>query len=203
MPLGDSITLGVNGGYRNNLYAGLQQNNCGVSYVGTESDPSTRVADKHHEGHSRFGIDQVADKVNTWISDTQPNIILLMIGTNDTAWWTTQNADEIAARHNALLDQLRTARPNAWVFVASIPPQTSTIIEPINVDRVDLTQEVNAIIRKNVEARTATGERVRFVDVHSVLSTADLYDGIHPTEEGHAKIAQKFLEGIRSVLSSP
>ncbi|MHB8729922.1 MAG: glycoside hydrolase family 5 protein, partial [Sulfuricaulis sp.] len=34
MPLGDSITLGVNGGYRNNLYTGLQQNNCGVNYVG-------------------------------------------------------------------------------------------------------------------------------------------------------------------------
>ena len=203
MPLGDSITLGFNGGYRNNLYAGLQQNNCGVSYVGTESDPSTRVADKHHEGHPRFGIDQVADKVNTWIADTQPNIILLMIGTNDTAWWTTQNADEIAARHGELLDQLRTARPNAWVFVASIPPQTSAIIEPINVDRVDLTQQVNALIRKNVDARTATGERVRFVDIHSVLTTADLYDGIHPTEEGHAKIAQKFLEGIRATLGSP
>ena len=30
MPLGDSITLGANGGYRNDLYTGLQQNNCGV-----------------------------------------------------------------------------------------------------------------------------------------------------------------------------
>jgi hypothetical protein len=35
MPLGDSITAGVNGGYRNNLYTGLQQNNCGVSFAGT------------------------------------------------------------------------------------------------------------------------------------------------------------------------
>jgi hypothetical protein len=35
------------------------------------------------------------------------------------------------------------------------------------------------------------------------LTTADLYDGIHPTEAAHAKIAQKFLEGIRAALGAP
>ena len=202
MALGDSITLGMNGGYRNNLYTGLLQNNCGVSYVGTQSDQWTRVADKDHEGHPQFGIDQIAGSVNTWIAATQPNIILLMIGTNDTAWWTAQSADQIGARHNALIDQLRTARPNAWIFVASIPPQTSAIIQPNNINRAVLAQQFNAVVRKNVDARVAAGQRVRFVDVNSVLTTADLYDGIHPTEAGHAKVAQKFLEVIRAALSS-
>ncbi|MDO8704282.1 MAG: cellulase family glycosylhydrolase [Sulfuricaulis sp.] len=203
MPLGDSITLGVNGGYRNNLYTGLQQNNCGISYVGTQSDPYARVADKDHEGHPGFTIDNIAGSVNAWTASTQPSIILLMAGTNDTAWWTAENADQIGARHNALVDRLRTARPNAWIFVASIPPQASAIIQPNNIDRAVLTQQLNAVIRKNVDARAASGERVRFVDVNSVLTTADLYDGIHPTEAAHAKVAQKFLEGIRVVLGSP
>ena len=202
MALGDSITLGVNGGYRNNLYTGLLQNNCGVSYVGTEFDQWTRIADKDHEGHPQFGIDQIAGSVNTWIAATRPDIILLMIGTNDTAWWTAQNADQIGIRHNALIDQLRSARPNAWVFVASIPPQTSAIIQPYNIDRAVLAQHFNAVVRRNVEARAAAGQRVRFVDVNSALTTADLYDGIHPTEAGHAKVAQKFLEGIRAALGS-
>jgi len=51
-----------------------------------------------------------------------------------------------------------------------------------------------------VAARVAAGQRVRFVDVNSVLTTADLYDGIHPTEAAHAKIAQMFLDAIRAAL---
>ncbi len=202
MPLGDSITLGVNGGYRNNLYSGLQQNNCGVSYVGTLSDQYTHVADKDHEGHSGFTIGNIASSINAWTASTQPDIVLLMIGTNDTAWWTAESADQIGARHNTLIEQIRTARPSAWIFVASIPPQTSAIIKPNNIDRAVLTQQFNAVVRKNVDARAAAGQRVRFVDVNSVLTTADLYDGIHPTEAAHAKVAQKFLDGIRAALGS-
>jgi lysophospholipase L1-like esterase len=142
----------------------------------------------------------IAGSVSTWLASTQPDIVLLMIGTNDTAWWTAENADQIGARHNALISQLQTARPNAWIFVASIPPQSSAIIQPNNIDRAVLAQQLNAVIRSNVDARAAAGQRLRLVDVNSVLTTADLYDGIHPTEAAHAKVAQKFLEGIRAVL---
>ena len=208
MPLGDSITLGVNGGYRNNLYTGLQQNNCGVDFVGTQSDVNTRVADKDHEGHPGSPSAISRGGVNAWLASTQPNVILLMIGTNDTAWWTNADGAEIGARHDALIDQLRAARPNAWIFVASIPPQSSVLIHgkpdgnatTTSVDRAVLTQQLNAVIRSNVAARVAAGQRVRFVDVNSVLTTADLYDGIHPTEAAHAKVAQIFLDWIRAVL---
>ncbi len=210
LPLGDSITLGVNGGYRNDLYTGLQQNNCNVDYVGTLSDQYTHVVDKQHEGHSGLTIGDIASGVNAWITATQPNIILLMIGTNDTAWYTNEDGTEIGARHNALIDQLRAARPNAWIFVASIAPQSSLLIHgkgdadtARTVDRAILTQQLNSAIRTNVEARVTLGQSVRFVDVNSALTVADLYDGIHPTEAAHARVAQKFLEGIRAALGSP
>jgi lysophospholipase L1-like esterase len=208
MPLGDSITLGVNGGYRNDLYTGLEQNGCGVSYAGTLSDPNTRVSDKRHEGHPGLTIADIAKNVDAWLASTHPNIILLMIGTNDTAWWTNSDAAEIGVRHDALIGQLRSARPSAWIFVASIPPQTSVLIHgkadgnatTTSVDRAVLAQQLDAVIRRNVAIRAAAEQRVRFVDVNSVLTTADLYDGIHPTEAAHAKVAQKFLESIRAAL---
>lgn len=200
MPLGDSITIGVNGGYRNDLYTGLRRTNCGVSYVGTQTDPNTRVADKKHEGHAGLTIGDIANSVDAWMASARPNIILLMAGTNDTAWWSAQNADEIGARHSALIDRIRAARPDAWIFVASVPPQAPAIIQPNNVDRAVLTQQLDTVIRRNVEARAAAGQHVRFVDVNSVLKTADLYDGIHPTEAAHARVAQQFLESIRAEL---
>jgi lysophospholipase L1-like esterase len=125
-----------------------------------------------------------------------------MAGTNDTAWWTAQNADQIGARHSALIDQIRKARPDAWIFVASLPPQASAIIQPNNIDRAVLTQQLDAVIRSNVATRVAAGQHVRFVDVNAVLTTADLYDGIHPTEAAHAKVAREFLESIRAALGS-
>jgi len=202
MPLGDSITVGVNGGYRNELYTDLQQDDCGVGYVGTLSDPNTRVADKHHEGHPGLTIGDIANSVDAWMAATHPNIILLMAGTNDTAWWTRENADQIGARHNALIDRIQKARPDAWIFVASIPPQAPAIIQPNNVDRAVLTQQLDAVIRKNMEIRIAAGQHVRFVDVNAVLKTADLYDGIHPTEAAHGKVARKFVEAIRAALAA-
>ena len=84
--------------------------------------------------------------------------------------------------------------------MASIAPRSSAIIQPNNVDRAVLTQQLNAVISANVAARVAAGQRVRFVDVNSLLTTADLYDGIHPSEAAHAKIAQKFLDVMRATL---
>jgi lysophospholipase L1-like esterase len=202
MPLGDSITLGVNGGYRNDLYSGLQQNNCGVSYVGTLFDPYTRVSDKDHEGHPGFTIGDIASSVNGWLAATQPDIVTLIAGSNDIAWWTVETAEQIGARHNALIDQIQRARPDVWILVASIPPQSSVLVPPISIDRAVLTAEFNEVVRRNVGARVAAGQRVRFVDVNAALTTADLYDGIHPTEAAHGAVAQKFLEAIRAALGS-
>ena len=200
MPLGDSITLGVSGGYRNNLYTTLQKKKCGVSYVGSQSDPYTRVADRRHEGHPGKTIDDVAKETKGWLNTYQPDIVLLMIGTNDVAWWTFENGKQTGARHDALVGLIRATRPNAWIFVASIPPVSSALIEPNKVDRAALVQQFNAAIRTNVQARQAAGQKVRFVDVNSALTTADLYDGVHPTEAAHAKIAQKWVEAIVPLL---
>src|SRR5688572_119733 len=56
MPLGDSITVGVSGGYRNDLYTSLTGTGLAVDMVGTQYDIGTEVADKDHEGHSGYPI---------------------------------------------------------------------------------------------------------------------------------------------------
>jgi lysophospholipase L1-like esterase len=207
MPLGDSITLGTNGGYRNDLYTGLEKLHCAVDYVGTLSDANTRVVDKQHEGHGGLGIRDIAREVRPWLAASKPKIILVMIGTNDTAWWTNESGVEIGGRHNALIGQLHAARPNAWIFVASIPPQSAKMIHGKpnggTVDRAILTRQFNAAIRANVYARAAAGQPVHFVDVYAGLTMADLSaDGVHPSEAGYAKIAQLFLDAIRASLGA-
>jgi lysophospholipase L1-like esterase len=194
MPLGDSITLGVNGGYRDGLYTRLTGAGYTVDYVGSQSDQYTGVADHDHEGHPGFTIGGIADEIDGWLTTYQPTHVLLMIGTNDVAWWCAMTAAEVADTHAALVDTLLAS--GATVLVASIPPLTSGNIEPNDVDRATLGAAYSAELRSRIAARVAAGQDIAFVDVEAVLTTADLYDGVHPTEEAHDKIAQVWFDAL-------
>lgn len=189
MPLGDSITEGVNGGYRNVLWDKLTGHACSLDYVGSVYDPYAYCPDKDHEGHPGYTIGGIAAEVDGWLGAKDPNFVLLMIGTNDIAWWCATTPAQLGVDHDRLVGQILARTPNAWVLVASIPPITSQRIKPNNWDRAQLGRELNAEIKKHADERAASGQRVRFVDVYSVLTLQDLYDGVHPTLEAHGKIA--------------
>jgi lysophospholipase L1-like esterase len=201
MPLGDSITLGVNGGYRNTLFSSMVAAGCGLNFVGSQSDQYAQITDKDHEGHPGFTISDIAQSVTGWLTSAQPDYVTLMIGTNDIAWWTAETAAQIADRHAQLVDQILAARPNAWVVVGSIPPITSQIIAPQNIDRAQLGRDFNAAVKVRMAAMEAAGKRVRFADVNSVLTVADLYDGVHPTQAAHARVANAFFAALLPVTS--
>ena len=72
MPLGDSITLGVNGGYRNTLRTSLTANGCGVDFVGSQFDQYAVTSDKEHEGHPGFTISNIASGSTAGCRATRP-----------------------------------------------------------------------------------------------------------------------------------
>jgi lysophospholipase L1-like esterase len=124
----------------------------------------------------------------------------MMIGTNDVAWWCAQTGAQVADTNAALIDQILADLPNAWVVVASIPPLSSSIIQPNNVDRAQLGQDYNAALQQRVQARIAAGEHVRWADVYSVLSVSDLYDGVHPIQAAADKVAQVWFDALTPIL---
>jgi lysophospholipase L1-like esterase len=200
MPLGDSITLGVNGGYRNGLWNRLVAAGKTVDFVGSQSDQYTKAPDHDHEGHPGFTIGNIAASADGWVSTAQPSYILLLAGTNDVAWWCAQSASDVADQNGALIDQLLTDMPNAWVVVGSIPPLSSSIIAPNNIDRAQLAADYDVELQKRVQTRIAAGKHVRFADVRSVLTVSDLYDGVHPTEVAHDKVAQVWFDALKPIL---
>jgi len=202
MPLGDSITLGVNGGYRNRLYTRLTGLGCNVGYVGSQYDQYAVAPDKDHEGHSGFSIGDIARDANPWLAAQTPDIVLLMIGTNDVAWWSVRSADETAADHAALINQIRAARPNAWIVVGSIAPLSTAELPPLNRERAAFGREFNAAVRSRVDARIAAGEKVRYADIYARLTVADLYDGVHPTQVAHDKGADAWYGALEAILTT-
>gem|GEM_PF-1368037 len=200
MPLGDSITLGVNGGYRNGLWTRLGAAGRVVDFVGSQSDQYTKAPDHDHEGHPGFTIGNIAASTDGWMSSAKPTHVLLMAGTNDVAWWCAQTAGQVADLNGALIDQILADLPGTWVIVGSIPPLTSSVIQPNNVDRAQLAADYDVELKKRVQTRIDAGKHVRFADIRSVLTTADLYDGVHPTEAAADKVAQVWFDALTPTL---
>ena len=135
MPLGDSITAGVGdgagGGYRDPLYTRLTNAGHTFQFVGTASGrPTGLLADngqQNHEGHSGYVIEAgssgrqgIRDNIATYLGTTTPDLILLMIGTNDiNLGYQLATAPD---RLSDLLTDIDALAPNAHTIVANVVP---------------------------------------------------------------------------------
>ena len=173
MPLGDSITDGViPGGYRTDLWNRLNRSGLSVDFVGSLSTGPTTLGDKEHEGHGGAGISIIANFVNQWLNAQQPDIITLMIGTND--MFDPAAGSNTSNRLSTLIDQITNSSPNANLLVASIPPFTNPSIN----QRV---LAFNSALPDIVSSKRAQGKKVSFVDIFSKFTPSDLAaDGFHP-----------------------
>ena len=190
MPLGDSITHGYTtpAGYRLRLAELLADEGWEADFVGSLEHGPAGFADAQHEGHGTFRIDRITAGVPAWVGRAQPDVVLLMAGTNDLLG----NFDPAGApsRLDTLLDAIATAAPTASVLVASIPPITDELCGCGSA-----VAPYNAAVRRVVAGRARAGYPVSFVDM-SAVAADHLPDGIHPDEEGHEKIADAWFRAL-------
>ncbi|MFC8225190.1 ricin-type beta-trefoil lectin domain protein [Streptomyces sp. NPDC057287] len=190
MPLGDSITDGIGSstgnGYRGPLWDELAARGYALDFVGTSRAGS--MADPDNEGHSGWRIDQIDSIANASLSRYRPNVVTLMIGTNDLG----QNYQVPTApdRLNSLIDRVVAAAPDATVLVAPLIVSTNSTIE---ANRAWFNQQITGI----VQAKQAAGKHVRQVGT-GTLTAGDLADGLHPNDAGYRKMATAFNGGIQA-----
>jgi lysophospholipase L1-like esterase len=207
MPLGDSITFGYNaqdethgqdGGYRFPLSQLLISAGLNFNFVGSQNNGPANWPYNSHEGHPGACIVDIANGITPlnqggqgWLGLTQPDIILLMIGTNDINQTHSYCGDvsTAPARLQALLAQIFYLLPNVQLMVASIPPFLDHEVAVANY---------NASVKSIVNQYTSQGRPITFVDVNSALTENDLAigDPIHPSDEGYQKIADKWVCAI-------
>ena len=206
LPLGDSLTRGDNvvGGYRTELYHDLTRAGYSVQFDGSSPfnlDPSFP---DHHEGHSGYRIDQIAanlfaDNGSTgndggfWLnSNVQPNVILLMVGQND--YGQNVNVTQAGDRLSGLITELTAARPKANIIVSNLPVRTDLPAAEANQEKY-FNPQVPLIVKQH----EMLGERVTFLDLHSLITPANLFDGLHPTQAGYNKIGDAWFGAIEAV----
>jgi lysophospholipase L1-like esterase len=195
MPLGDSITEGWPDPdrvtYRFYLHKQLTQVGYDVDFVGTRTGvhsgtPLYTDWDQQHQAISGTTADFVASQITGWANTTQPDVVLLHIGTNDILQ--NQGVTSTANEVRQIIDNLRAARPNADIFLAKIIPST------INSGGI---VEFNNQIPGIVAAKDTPQSRVILVDQFAGFDVnADEFDGIHPNLRGERKMAAKWYAAL-------
>lgn len=191
MPLGDSITEGMNlaGGYRIKLWKSVTSAGQKVDFVGSGNNGPSELGDKNHEGHSGWTISQIDEKINSWMDKYKPRIVLLHIGTND-MWNGANGAPE---RLGTLIDKICAKLPaDGKLYVSNIipfPQQSSNVTA------------YNAKIPGIIQQKAGAGKPVYFVEMFKALTSGDLADGVHPNMTGYNKMADVWYNAIKADLA--
>lgn len=216
MPIGDSITfgLGEDGGYRKYLDYSLKEKDISFDMVGPEGKNSESFSykgqnvqyDGNHAGYSGYTIKQqypipswgengLLEKLQSKnaIKQAQPDIVLLIIGTNDMT--ANRNLNDCEQDLHTLIDYILGDMPeDGVIFMGSIPEFTAY---GGNAQRVG---NYNNTVKKVAESY---GDNVQFADVHGSLNgMADMSsDNLHPSGAGYEKMGKFWAEVIDEYLA--
>lgn len=189
LPLGDSLTYGIGSstrtGYRTDLLTRLTAAGVDVDYVGSRRNG--RGPDLDHEGHPGWRIDEISARIDTWLVDSRPDVVLLDIGTND--YVQEYDTDTTAARLSDLLDRILRSSPTVRVVVAKL-------LVPIGPERARGIAAFNAAMPAVVAGK---GSRVTLADM-SRISHRNTVEGLHPNDRGYRQMAYQWYRALRPVL---
>lgn len=188
MRLGDSHTVGLAnlGGMAKAFQASGDQ----VTWVG-----SVGTGDGNHEGHGGWAISGISKHLDEWLDESQPDLVTLIIGTNDAAG--DRSPETMLADLKSLVTRI-TSR-GILVVLGTIPPYPA---------KASIQAEYNQGIRELV--RNLIGlhddpslKRVYLADLDKILTDEDLgSDKIHMTKTGNLKSGSLLVEKIHEAQAN-
>ncbi len=212
LPLGDSITAGGFSGtdnpaspgdssrwtsYRRDLWLGMKKAGYCADFVGTQQGGSFfGDFDLDHEGHNGWSDTQIADNIYGWLAGSQPDVVLLHIGTNDL------NASPLDVKR--ILDRVDAYDEDITVVLARI---INRVCPTPPCPEVALTTQFNDNVQVMAEGRIAQGDRLILVDQetgagikYDIHPAGDMWDLVHPYATGYRKMANTWLASLETFL---
>jgi N-acetylglucosamine-6-sulfatase len=161
------------------------------------------VWEKHFAGCANFGIGGDRTEHILWRIDhgnfdnLKPNLIVLLIGTNNTGH-RKDPAAETAAGVRAILDRLRTKCPDATILLMAVFPRGETATDPYRA----INTQLNALL-----APMADGSKIIYKDIGSKFlddkgnAKKDLMpDYLHLSEAGYTIWAEAIAEDVKKAM---
>jgi Ca2+-binding RTX toxin-like protein len=196
MPLGDSITSGTaspkGDGYRGPLSQKFNASSIAVDFVGSHRDGPSSFLDREHEGVPGLRADDLVPNVRSLMSKYYPDIVLLMIGSNDIEQEGRRGVSNLRGEISSILDDIANTLPNTTIFLSTLPP-----IKP-GVAGSSLVPAANVAIKSAAADAIAKGQHVSLVMPQ--LTVRDLADADHPTAAGYAKLAENWYVAATAAI---
>lgn len=191
--IGDSITFGALLKDReSNCYPARLEKLLGEGYsvrnFGINGHAAQKSADKPYSGHKHYKAS----------ADYEPDIVLIMLGTNDAADRNWKGIEPFIADYGALVAHYAALPSQPAVYMMTPPTQFSVenytkVIIRMNNDRID---EITDAIKK-------LGEELKLpvIDINAATKTHPeffCFDGLHPDAGGAKLIAETVYEALSS-----
>ncbi|CAE7231779.1 unnamed protein product [Rhizoctonia solani] len=198
MFLGDSIT-GSPGCWRALLWT--QLTNAGktnIDMVGTLPAQGCGIPyDGDNEGHGGYLATGIANQnlLPAWLSATTPDVVAMTLGTNDV--WSSIAPATILEAFSKLVDQMRASKPTMKILVAQILPMNPSGCTDCNQRVIAF----NSAIPAWAQNKSTSASPITVVNLYNGFNTTtDTYDGVHPNENGNAKIAASYYQPVYNVV---
>lgn len=126
---------------------------------------------------------------------SQPDVVVIMLGTNDTKNENWQYIDGFVSDYTALIKSVVQFSSRPRVVVCSVPPVFTRYANGINAERVE---KLNILVQQ-----AAKMTEVEFLDISAAMSGDEtfFFDGVHPNARGAQKIADLIFTAITSKSS--
>ena len=230
LPLGDSITAGIvagghpgKGGYRSLLERLLAQSPRKAVLVGSRDDMSPEMTDPWHDGFPGYVIRSTSPGApgelygglaKDIVAQTHPDIVLLMVGTNDFRRYQATNGtysvDEMVRSMDLLLHDIYSVAPKTHVIVGAIvdsPKVDACYVERFDTGHSTCDAGMHPSLAGLVAQYAAQGYAISYASglLHAVpRDTAHFPDGIHPVDgpQGYDAIARVWFDSIQGVVNA-
>lgn len=193
MPLGASFTEGTPefpGGYRPALWDKFVTGGWEVDFLGSRSRGPDTLPDRDHEGRGGDRVIDILNKIERLTDDYQPDIVLLLVGTNDAI----RRADPASYYSEQMLQVLRAFEQDngdVEIFLANLPEVDPALWPRVN-EEIDV---INALYPGIVATARSEGIDVTPVDMRG-LTVEDFFDGLHPDADGNVEMAGYWYDAL-------
>ena len=223
MVVGDSISQGHSGDYtwRYRLAQHLTANNASFDFVGPKNTVVDTTADGTVTGQTNYYIDANFDRdhdatsgmtlfnaqatIASEIQATNPDILLVDLGTNDLSSFNNKTASETFTNMKTFITNARSVNPNIKIVISLLTPTDTTAA--FETARTDYNNKLRLLAATqsptNPDGMSTTQSPIVISDptpgfdpTANVNSFADTYDKTHPSPRGEYKIAAAFANAL-------
>jgi len=211
MPLGDSLTAGYPDtcAYRNYLCDILLEEGYNFMFVGPKTTPADRLDRynfpeeySHHSAQGGWTLNNIlANKESLLAAEYNPDVIMLMITTNDMSGNLNEQLEE---RYRTLVAYIFRCFPDVTLYCANPIPRRTDDGQIVELNSRVTDWEI-PFLKEMAADKQENGFDMRYVDMTNktlnfVAEDIRADDKIHPTDSGNQKLANAWYNAIKSRL---